>query len=94
MGGAQISINAAKRQVCYDLKLTGVSDPMMAHIHAGGPLHNGPPVVILFVGTRSKLKDCVASTHSQLSEIVANPQHYYVSVDSIDFPDGALHGQL
>ena len=93
-GLAIISIDAANRQVCYDLKLSGVSEPMMAHIHEGAPLRNGAPVVILFVGTGANLKDCVASTHSQLDEIVANPHGYYVSVDSTRFPDGALRGQL
>ena len=66
----------------------------MAHVHRGAPLTNGPPVVILFVGTHSVLHSCVASTHSQLADIVAHPADYYVSVDTPEFPDGALRGQL
>jgi hypothetical protein len=34
------------------------------------------------------------STRSQLSEIVADPSRFYVSVDTTEFPDGALRGQL
>jgi hypothetical protein len=93
-GYATLSINPATRQVCYDFRLSGVSDPMMAHVHQGLPLQNGPPVVILFVGTRTSLTGCTASTRSQLSQIVANPAGYYVSIDSTDYPDGALRGQL
>ena len=93
-GTIALSIDPAHRQVCYDLKLSSGVRPMMAHIHHGAPLRNGPPVIILFVGTREPLSDCVESTHNQLSEIVADPAAFYVSVDSTEFPDGALRGQL
>jgi hypothetical protein len=93
-GLVTLSIDPLGRQVCFDFRLTGISEPMMAHIHRGPPLRNGPPVIILFTGTGMSLTDCAPSTRSQLSEIVANPAGFYVSVDSTEFPDGALRGQL
>ena len=93
-GSVRLSIDPAKKLVCYDFELSGLSEPMMAHIHEGAPLRNGPPVIILFTGTGMKLADCAPSTRSQLSEILADPAHYYVSVDTTEFPDGALRGQL
>jgi len=66
----------------------------MAHIHQGEPLQNGPPVIILFTGTGMKLADCAPSTRDQLGEILNNPSRYYVSIDTTEFPDGALRGQL
>lgn len=93
-GSVTLSVDPDNRQICYDFRLSGLSEPMMAHVHQGAPLQNGPPVIILFTGTGMKLASCAASTRSQLSEIVANPSHYYVSLDTTEFPDGALRGQL
>ena len=93
-GSVRLSIDPAARQVCYRFDLADVGQPMMAHIHYGLPFRNGPPVVILFVGTGASLENCVASTRSQLTEIVTNPPNFYVSIDTTDFPDGALRGQL
>ena len=93
-GSVTLRINPANRQVCYDFRLSGLSEPVMAHIHRGPPLRNGPPVIILFTGANSQLDDCVASTRSQLSEIVDNPSNFYVSIDTAEYPDGALRGQL
>ena len=66
----------------------------MAHIHQGPPLRNGPPVVTLFTGPGGDLADCVKWTHSQLAQIVADPANFYVSVETTEYPDGALRGQL
>lgn len=93
-GLAKLSVEPANRRICYDFRLSIASEPMMAHIHAGLPLRNGPPVIILFTGTGGKLSGCAPSTHGQLAQIVADPSHFYVSVDTTQFPDGALRGQL
>jgi len=93
-GSVRLAIDPASKQVCYDFMLSGLSEPMMAHIHQGSRLRNGPPVIILFTGTGISLADCAPSTRSQLSEIVTDPSNYYVSLDTTEFPDGALRGQL
>ena len=93
-GLVTLAVDPANKQVCYRFDVSTDSEPMMAHIHEGAPLQNGPPVIILFTGTRTSLSDCAPSTRSQLSAIVAKPSHYYVSLDTTQFPDGALRGQL
>lgn len=93
-GLVSLAVDPANKRVCYDFRLSGTSEPMMAHIHEGAPLTNGPPVIILFTGTGMSLSDCAPSTRGQLIAIAANPSHYYVSVDTTEFPDGALRGQL
>ncbi|MFL6735767.1 MAG: CHRD domain-containing protein [Sphingomonas sp.] len=93
-GSVSLSIDTANKQVCYDFRLSSHSEPMMAHIHEGSRLRNGPPVIILFAGTGMSLADCAPSTREQLSEIVANPSRFYVSLDTTAYPDGALRGQL
>ena len=67
---------------------------MMAHIHRGQPLRNGPSVVTLFTGMGGELEDCVLWTNKQLGAIAAEPANYYVNVYTTEFPDGALRGQL
>jgi len=62
--------------------------------HAGPPLSNGPPVVTLFTGPGAALDGCVTWLHGQLAEIVANPSSFYVNIETTEFPDGALRGQL
>ena len=93
-GTVTLAVNPANRQVCYDFKISSLSQPFMAHIHKGAPLKNGPPVITLFTGTGTSLRDCAPSTHSQLAEVVRNPSDFYVSIDTLEFPDGALRGQL
>ena len=93
-GSVKLAINPARKQVCYSFRLSGLSTPLMAHIHEGRALGIGPPVVTLFTGPGGNLDDCVTWTHSQLAEIVAKPSDYYVDIDTTEYPDGALRGQL
>ena len=58
------------KKVCYDFQLSGVSTPLMSHIHRGEPLQNGPPIVTLFTGPGGNLHDCVVWLRGPLSEMV------------------------
>ena len=93
-GFATLTVNPGKRQLCYHLALANVSTPLMAYVHEGPRLRNGPPRVTLFTGPGGELDNCIAWTRSQLAEIVANPSNYYVDVATTEFPDGALRGQM
>lgn len=93
-GSVTLAVNPANKKVCYDFKLSGAATPLMAHIHQGPPLANGPPVVTLFTGPGAKLDGCVTWLHNQLAQIVGNPANFYVDIDTIEYPDGALRGQL
>ena len=93
-GMVELKIDPGRKQVCYEFELSGLSTPLMAHIHAGPPLSNGPPVVTLFTGPGVPLDGCVTWLRGQLAEIVANPSSFYVNIETTEFPDGALRGQL
>ena len=93
-GSVRLAVNPGNKQVCYDFKLSGLATPLMAHIHQGAPLKNGPPVVTLFTGPGAKLDGCVIWLHGQLAEIVDNPANFYVDIDTLEYPDGAFRGQL
>lgn len=93
-GSVTLTINPGKKQLCYDFALSGLSTPLMAHIHQAPPLRNGPPVVTLFTGPGGDLDDCITWTRRQLAQIVAHPSAFYVNVGTTEYPDGALRGQL
>jgi CHRD domain len=93
-GQVRLSVDLERKLICYDFTVSGVSTPLMAHIHKGTALDIGPSVVTLFTGPGSDLDDCRTWTVKWLSEIVANPSSFYVNFYTTEFPDGALRGQL
>jgi hypothetical protein len=93
-GFVKLTFDPARKQVCYDFRLSRVATPLMAHIHQGEPLQNGQPVVTLFTGPGADLDKCVVWLRGQLSQIVSNPADFYVNLETTEFPDGALRGQL
>ncbi len=95
-GKAKITINAATKQVCYDITVSGIADATMSHIHKGAAGVAGPVVVGLDTdGFAGKTKACVtADDAAVVTDILANPGNYYVNVHTADFPGGAVRGQL
>ena len=93
-GRVTLVVEPAKRRVCYDFAMSGVSTPIMAFIHQGSPLSNGPPIVALFTGPGGRLDGCARANTGQLADMILYPSHYYVTVATVEFPDGALRGQL
>jgi hypothetical protein len=93
-GSVKLSIMPAERQICYDFSLRGVDSPLMAHVHHGRPLHNGPPIVSLFTGPGAPVRGCATANTGQLADMIADPSNYYVTLATTEFPDGALRGQL
>jgi uncharacterized protein (DUF3820 family) len=94
--------------LCFFLFVEGIELPATgAHIHEGGPEEAGPIVVGLTapvdpsgagVGFSFGCVDEHALTgdasEDQFSEIIDNPEDYYVNVHNEDFPAGAVRGQL
>lgn len=93
-GSVKLNVMPVERQICYDFSLRGVESPMMAHVHQGLPLHNGPPIVALFTGPGAPIKGCAAANTGELAGMIADPSDYYVSLATTEYPDGALRGQL
>jgi hypothetical protein len=96
-GTAKLTVNAGQRQVCFDLVVTGLTDVMAAHVHAGAAGVAGPIVITLAplpaVGVTGH--GCVGDLpRSLLQDLVRHPSAYYVNVHTSDFPGGAIRGQL
>ena len=94
-GRASITVDPAKRQVCYDITVSGIDPATMAHIHRGAAGASGPPVVSLSAPKNGAAKGCVAEQDAAvLAQIIANPANFYVNVHTSSYRAGAVRGQL
>jgi hypothetical protein len=92
-GTALVDIDNANGRVCSSLAPSGVGQPIGAHIHRGTAGTSGPVVVDLGMAFRGS-QTCVAGDPALLQEIAANPGGFYVNLHTVDFPEGAMRGQL
>lgn len=94
-GRAEISIvDETVDQVCYEMTISGILSPSAAHIHRGGIGESGPPVVTLEAPTDGEVSGCATVSDAVIGAIMANPSGYYVNVHNVEYPAGAIRGQL
>jgi hypothetical protein len=99
-GTGLAKIRLGEDEVCFRVRWDGIAAPHMAHIHVGAKGVAGPIVVPLFVGetplpeTITRVGGCVAADPAVIEAIRADPSGYYVNVHNLDFPAGAIRGQL
>ncbi len=94
-GSATVKLDAAKGEVCYDVKVEGIAAPTAAHIHEGAAGAAGPPVITLDPAKIGQGEDCLTGQKAaDIERIGANPAGFYVNVHTGDFPGGAVRGQL
>ena len=94
-GRGEASIDLSQEgKVCFQLAVEGLDTVTAAHIHEGAAGEAGPPVVELDPPTEGASNGCVDTEQKLVSQIVENPEGYYVNVHSEEFPDGAVRGQL
>lgn len=93
-GSARITINPGLGQVCYSLTVSGIAPATAAHIHEAPAGSAGGVVVTLAAPTSGSSSGCVDVTRDLALEILKDPTSYYVNVHNVEFPGGALRGQL
>ncbi|PKO15090.1 MAG: CHRD domain-containing protein [Chloroflexi bacterium HGW-Chloroflexi-10] len=96
MGQAQIVLKMKNYQVCWKIKVMGITLPATAaHIHSGDMSVAGPVVVALSAPNEMGLSSgCVEVDKDLFMALQMNPDLYYVNVHNVDFPAGAVRGQL
>ena len=93
-GSAHVTLNQGQGKVCFDIEVSDISPAMAAHIHVGDSSVPGPVVVNLAIDANG-LSGCVDGVDSDLIKTIRqNPSDYYVNVHNVDFPAGAVRGQL
>jgi hypothetical protein len=94
-GVAAVTLNQGQGEVCINMTLTNIVQPVAAHIHAAPAGTNGP-VVVNFTSLISgfTVNGCVSADPALIKAIRQHPELYYVNAHNIDFPGGAVRGQL
>ena len=99
-GNADIQLKAKKKKVCFALGISKLDTVTASHIHKGGPDVAGDIKVLLFEdesglpGT-GDFEGCTKGVKKKLvKKIGKSPEKYYVNVHTVDFPAGAIRGQL
>jgi hypothetical protein len=93
-GTAQVRIDAAKGEVCYELTVENIQAASAAHIHAGAAGVAGGVAVPLDAPAQGSAKNCATVEPKVAQDIVENAANYYVNVHNAEFPQGAVRGQL
>jgi hypothetical protein len=95
-GTATVYLRTDSNEVCVDISVQNIALPATAaHIHQAPAGESGPPVVTLTAPNESGVSNTCATVDAALmTEMVNNPQNFYVNVHNSEFPDGAARGQL
>jgi CHRD domain len=93
-GTADIKVNPGQTEICYSLTVSGIDPATAAHIHRGAATVAGPVVVPLAAPASGASKGCATVTRELATEIIKDPEAFYVNVHNRAFPQGAVRGQL
>jgi hypothetical protein len=95
-GTATITLNYGQSRVCWEITVSGITLPATAaHIHIAPVGQPGPVVVPLSAPDVSGFSEgCTTVDRDLIKAIIQNPEAYYVNVHNVDYPAGALRGQL
>ena len=95
-----ITVNVGQDRVCWEFtNVTNVAPVNRGHIHKAAAGSNGGIVVDFFnvaAGTQGPLTGCTTTPLGKdlLTDILKNPEAYYLNLHNADFPAGAVRGQL
>ena len=96
-GVAHVTLNQGQGRVCFEISVSNILLPATAaHIHVA-PAGVAGPIVVPFTppdasGTSS---GCTENVDPDLIKAIRqHPENYYVNVHNVQFPAGAVRGQL
>lgn len=96
-GAARVEITVSDElgQICWDLdNIANIDTITAAHIHRGVKGTNGPPVFTLRRANEGGFKGCTDIAEWTQYRIEKDPYNFYVNVHTIQYPGGAIRGQL
>jgi hypothetical protein len=95
-GTADVRLKPKRQEVCFRLNFTGIGQATSAGIFIGKKGQDGKTKVVFFDTPQSgtKIVDCVHANKRVQSRIKRKPRNYHVNVETKQFPNGAIRGQL
>jgi hypothetical protein len=93
-GTVSLTFNAGTGEVCFDYSVTGVAPLTAAHIHVAPAGSPGPVVIPTLPTSPTGGSGCVTAERDLILAILTNPSAYYFNVHNLEYPAGALRGQL
>ncbi len=94
-GRARINVYDDFDRLCADLEVRSVGEVTAVHVYRGAEGEEGSPVVKLDTpDDNNDSDDCDSIGDTLADEIQADPTSFYVSVQTLEFPNGAIRGQL
>lgn len=93
-GSFEARLDLEAGEICYDLSVSGIDPAQAAHIHRGAEGADGPPVITLEAPATGTSRGCVSPSEDLLRQISQSPSEFYVNVHTVEYPAGAVRGQL
>lgn len=99
-GDVQVFLKPTQKKVCFALEIKKLDAVVAGHIHKGDSETAGPVKVTLFedeagLNGTGNYEGCTKNVKKKLiKKIAATPEKYYVNVHTMEYPEGAIRGQL
>lgn len=93
-GTAVLNADLGSHELCLTLSVSGIDPVTSADLRAGSMGLTGPVVAAFTEPTDGPATECVTVTDKLINDIRNETGNYYIDVNTIAFPDGALRGQL
>lgn len=90
-GSFSATIRLSRKELCYTLEVSGLTNVTAAHIHRAS---NESIVVPLATPASGRSSGCVTVETALLTEIVNSPGAFYVNVHTQTYPGGQARGTL
>ncbi|MFI5121274.1 MAG: CHRD domain-containing protein [Vicinamibacteria bacterium] len=99
-GEIHVFVKPTQSKLCFNFEVSKLDPITAGHIHKGDTETAGPVKVTLFEDQQGlegtgNYEGCVKKLKAKLLKKIAKaPEKFYVNLHTLDYPDGAIRGQL